>query len=192
MTDSRESLNTMLARALLVLFCSSSEALRIVPFGVRRACHTGLYTRTGPRSVLIMDGGKEPIKPISSTDVYDEASRQQLPQLKQLFFFAVVFIGGQLVLGEEGTLNFGRWLSEGPIGPLWNVLAQPLVKSQDLVDDSGVVYDQGIVPTAGFFLIIGQGVLRRIVGPRLRRMREQMAELEKRQQAKEDGEDAGR
>lgn len=185
--------------ALLVLFCSSSEALRIVigmpsvtAFGVRRACHTGLYTRAGPRSVLIMDGGKEPIKPISSTDVYDEASRQQLPQLKQIFFFAVVFIGGQLILGEEGTRNFGRWLSEGPIGPLWNVLAQPLVKSQDLVDDMGVVYDQGIVPTAGFFLIIGQGVLRRVVGPRLRRMREQMAELERRQQAKEDGEDAGR
>eukprot|EP00966_Prymnesium_polylepis_P217070 5023960-Prymnesium_polylepis.1 len=48
-------------------------------------------------------------------DVYDEASAQQLPNLVFLAGGFAVFIGGQAILGEEGTLAVARWLNEGPI-----------------------------------------------------------------------------
>lgn len=66
-------------------------------------------------------------------DVYDEASAQQLPQLKLVAIAAVVYIGGQVLLGEDGTREAGRWLREGPFGPIWTVLSEPLVKPKDLV-----------------------------------------------------------
>ena len=68
-----------------------------------------------------------------SDDVYNAASAQQIPTIKAVAAFAVIYIGGQLVLGEEGTLAFGRWLSEGPFGPIWNVLSSPIVARSDVV-----------------------------------------------------------
>ena len=66
-------------------------------------------------------------------DVFEEASRQQLPALKLLASGFVIYIGGQLLLGEEGTRNLGLWLKLGPLGPIWNVLSEPIIQPKDMV-----------------------------------------------------------
>mmetsp|Transcript_67375 Transcript_67375/g.177657 ORF Transcript_67375/g.177657 Transcript_67375/m.177657 type:complete len:132 (-) Transcript_67375:278-673(-) len=93
-------------------------------------------------------------------DVYDEASAQQLPNLVFLAGGFAVFIGGQAILGEEGTLAVARWLNEGPIGPLWKLLAQPIVARKEVTDAAGTVYESTLAPTGGFAVIVVYSLAR--------------------------------
>ena len=95
-----------------------------------------------------------------SDDVYNAASSQQIPTIKAVAGFAIVYIGGQLVLGEEGTLAFGRWLSEGPFGPIWNILSSPIVTRTDVADAAGITYDSQLQPTSGLFVIVAYNLVR--------------------------------
>eukprot|EP00327_Prymnesium_parvum_P007829 CAMPEP_0182802016 /NCGR_PEP_ID=MMETSP0006_2-20121128/3260_1 /TAXON_ID=97485 /ORGANISM="Prymnesium parvum, Strain Texoma1" /LENGTH=131 /DNA_ID=CAMNT_0024927375 /DNA_START=92 /DNA_END=487 /DNA_ORIENTATION=- len=93
-------------------------------------------------------------------DAFDEASAQQIPTLKFLAGFVVIFIGGQVVLGEEGTLAVARWLSEGPLGPIWNLLSQPVFARKEVTDAAGVAYDVKLEPTSGLLVIVAYNLVR--------------------------------
>lgn len=94
-------------------------------------------------------------------DIYDEASVPFLRNLPGLFGFLILFIGGQALLGDEGTRQFGQWMSEGPFGGLVEILGSPMVTREPVVDALGTAYDTKVVPSSGFALIVVYQLIRR-------------------------------
>lgn len=103
-------------------------------------------------------------------DIYDEASVPFLKNLPGFFAFLILFIGGQALLGDEGTRQLGQWMNEGPFGGLVQILGSPMVTREPVVDALGTAYDTKVVPSSGFAVIVVYQLIRRGVPALMQRI----------------------